>query len=188
MNKIYIEQNNSLDFINWSNEQMVKNGLDPNKGFLILGQIGVGKTYAIKAYENALESNKGIKSYSISAFELMMIGEADGLSGLSQYINPYPMFVDDIGREAGLVKHFGNEIHPLQYIIFERHKIFSSYKTQLEKAENKIWYEENKHRYLTHFTSNADMDTLALKYGSYITDRLTEMCNVIVINGKSRRS
>jgi len=183
MNKIYIEQDQSLDFFNYGSKE-----LDQNKGFLILGQVGVGKTFSMKAYENKLLKDKGFKSYSVDAFELASVAESKGTEGLVKFINPYPMFIDDIAREAGIVKHYGNELHPLQYIIFERHRLWKEYKDKLSSEPNNSWYKENGFRYLTHMTSNADINTLSEKYGTYIVDRLLEMCNVVVINGISRRS
>lgn len=185
-NKIYLEQESASDLLNWSSEDYIKNGLDPNKGLLIMGTIGVGKTYLLDKYRNKLESDKDFKCFNNTSFQIELMGK-EGTEHISHFINPYPMFIDDLGREKETVWDYKNQVNPLAYILFERYAMYQNYKSKMTEAEDKEWYLLNGFRYLTHATTNLDMESIGKKYGDYIADRLKDMCNIIVIKGESRR-
>jgi len=135
--------------------------IDFNKGILLIGGFGVGKTLIMKAYISLINSfdKKIIKSYHSK--ELTIILPEVGLHTLLKK----PLFVDDIGKENREVKVFGTIIQPFVDLISLR-------------------YEHNTWNFAT---ANYKLDTLKEKYGETITDRMKDIYNIIELNGKSKR-
>jgi DNA replication protein DnaC len=151
-----------------------------NKGILLIGPIGCGKTELMRI------CNENPKlSYSqhdcqdiVEQYSTKDIGpavfEEYGKSPMNTSREKYfaqpqlGRFFDDLGAEP-LGKHMGNERNVMGEIIQIRHKKYP--------------------HYFTHFTSNLAMDELESFYGARVADRLREMCNVIEYpsTAKSRR-
>ena len=73
--------------------------------------------------------------------------------------------MDDVGTEPPVSQEFGNKIAPFAYLISERYP----------------------NRLPTIITSNISLDDMGKRYGERIQDRITEMCEIIVLESKSYR-
>jgi DNA replication protein DnaC len=133
----------------------------PDRGLLVMGGIGVGKTVLIKGFASMVQRLSGKSFYVASAFE---INNAVSERGTKGYVK-VPMVIDDLGKEPELVNSYGTKTRPILQLFAER-------------------YEEGT---LTYVTTNYDMDTLSKKYGEQTTDRFKEMFNIIKMLGASRR-
>jgi DNA replication protein DnaC len=178
MNKIYITQNNIdqiLDLNQWPTL-----GLNPTKGILFLGKVGVGKTTILRKLASLHDkicwghpkcpaySHEGIvvdNPKTINAKSVNKLYENWGSKGL-KIVKSYDMFLDDIGSEETFVNHFGTKISPVEDLLFDRN--------------------ENK-SLKTFATSNLNLDRLKSVYGERMGDRWAEMFNIVIIEGESRR-
>lgn len=148
--------------------------LDPNKGILLWGSIGTGKSTIIKILGEVLRPvGGGYKTVNCSYLANQFA--ATGLEAVnsSTYnesdrgVNPVDRAFDELGREPIPAKHFGNELNIMQYVFQCRYELRSTIKT--------------------HATTNINPKAIGSLYGDYIADRMSEMFNIIELKGKSRR-
>ena len=134
------------------------------KGILLLGNIGCGKTLIlesfVRVYNLFAESKNKISIqdsrqlfYHITKYEI------------SNYIS-HPLFIDDLGKEPLEHTHFGYTRQPMIELLSERHRkgvlTFATGNYTLDDYENTI-------------------------YNKTITDRLKELFNIMILKGDSKR-
>lgn len=136
--------------------------INPNKGIILAGAIGCGKTILLKAYCSVIEILMNKIVTQIHSMKLASEIRANGING--EFIK-IPLFIDDIGKEEDTVKSYGTDIRPLTELIALR-------------------YDEGS---WTFGTTNYEMATLRDKYTPHTADRMVEMFNYIKMEGKSRR-
>lgn len=153
---------------------------DLQKGLLLHGPIGVGKSTILKGLQNYMAkaakycirgNERGDTFQLISAAEIALQFAEKGITGISRYTDRSCMAnlaIDEVGREPLDSKHFGTGINVIQTLLQLRY--------------------EQRYSFVTHMTTNLDPDTeFSAPYGAYVADRVKEMFNVIKIEGKSRR-
>jgi hypothetical protein len=152
--------------------------LDKNKGLLLIGNIGVGKTYTVKKLSQS--NKKGYGSYNQPTMFYMQgdvaypIYESDitsagissmtttkGLAILSMF-KQHDLYLDDIGSEKDLVSSYGEKFNPIQELLSIRYL---------------------SPQYKNYMTSNLTLDELQNKYGERVISRIKEMCNVVLVLG-----
>lgn len=132
-----------------------KTDLDKNKGILLRGKVGTGKTILIKIIQRMLPVNKKFLYNHV----VEVSNHAQSGRPLDLYAKQERLF-DDIGTEHK-ANYYGKPIEVIEELIYSRYDNFQS---------NGV---------LTHFTTNADNESLKQKYGSRAYDRLCEMVNVV---------
>lgn len=142
-----------------------------NKGLLIFGDYGVGKSLLFEILHNMgreliSQGNSSMWFRMVSANELVQKYMSESTNKESTFrIENYhtgKLYIDDLGFEE---KAFGRT-ELLGEVLFERHR---------RKAR-------------TFMTTNLDTVQIAQRYGDRIADRLPEMFNIISWNGESFRS
>lgn len=152
--------------------------LDAEKGLLLYGPIGTGKSTLLKGLQRYAATTarycNGRKCATfqlISAAEIALQFAEKGITGLNKYTDRacmHNLTIDEVGREPMDSKHFGTGINVIQTVLQLRY--------------------EQRYSFHTHLTTNLDPDTeFARYYGDYIADRIKEMFNVIKLEGTSRR-
>jgi DNA replication protein DnaC len=139
-------------------------GIVLNKGLLLRGTSGLGKTDLVKwASGNEIKPIKIISTLDITD-QLKANGEAD-LSNLGDF---KILYIDDVGTEEETVNYFGTKI------LFFKNFIESYY------LKNK-----NFHRLIV--STNLSMQQIEEKYGFRVRSRMNEMFNKVDVSGTDLR-
>ena len=140
-------------------------GINLNKGILLTGPIGCGKTSLMNLmkYLTATEHKFFVKPCRDISFEFIQ----DGYQIIHKYSigklyqsEPRTYCFDDLGTENNL-KYFGNECNVMGEILLSRYDLFISKKLQ------------------THITTNLSATEIEKHYGNRVRSRLREMVNLI---------
>lgn len=152
-----------------------------NKGFALLGKVGVGKTTLARGFSNNPTNPFTVISARTVAMDYAH-KEFGGSLAIQKYsglreVPPYDFYghkyigslYDDLGTEETR-KHFGNESNVMQEIILNR-------------------YDNPELIGKTHFTSNLNPDEIGQIYGDRARSRIREMCNIFLFDpaGGDRR-
>lgn len=140
---------------------------DLNKGLMLMGQTGTGKTLMLSAFALMMKyvHRKNLKIKTGFEIEQLMRSTSQQPVEFG-----YSCFgIDDLGEEHDSVKVYGTEISVGIELLTIRHKEF------MQKGS------------LTFCTTNCNREDLKAKYGPRIDSRIDEMFNVIPVTGKDNR-
>lgn len=141
------------------------------KGIALVGKYGSGKTTLLKAFNS-------LCNYVINKYELRYVPYKEVTASeivrnyRIEYFNELSrgnLFIDELGREAKMIKNYGTEANPVIDLLFERHRLSTG---------------------ITHITSNMSLESLSsdeLGYGKMLGDRFKEMFHFIELKGQSMR-
>lgn len=145
-----------------------KAGISLQKGILLSGPIGSGKTSLMNLMKHITptEHKFAVKPCRDISFEFIQ----DGYEVIHRYSKGklYESSVrnycfDDLGTENNL-KYFGNECNVMAEILLSRYDLFVSRKLQ------------------THITTNLSASEIEKQYGNRVRSRLREMVNLIAFD------
>jgi DNA replication protein DnaC len=149
--------------------------LDLNKGIILSGPVGCGKTslISIMKYLTLVPHKFSVKACRDVSFEFIK----DGYEVIHRYANgklyisePKIYCFDDLGVENNL-KYYGNECNVMAEVFLSRYDIFIA------------------KRIPTHITTNLSASEIEQHYGIRVRSRLREMMNLIAYdkNTKDKR-
>ncbi|PKR80701.1 ATPase [Brumimicrobium salinarum] len=139
--------------------QCKKYGIDLNKGVLLTGPVGCGKTSWMNIIQVLLFQNQTfqVKSTRDIAFEF----NQEGFSTVLKYGNRNKtLCLDDIGVEQN-IKFYGNECNTIAEILLKRYDLLIN------------------HQVITHATTNLTANEIENIYGNRVRSRLRKMFNLI---------
>ena len=158
-----------LAYFDCNEEKAKVLNIDFTKGLFVNGQIGVGKTSAMRIFREFLDPKHKftIKATREVAFEFVK----EGTDVLFKYSNkrgfqnekPRDYCFDDLGLETKS-NFFGNNVNVMREIILSRYDLFIS------------------DGIITHFTSNLNAKLIMDAYGKEVRSRMREMCNIITFD------
>lgn len=131
---------------------------DFEKGIVLIGSIGCGKTAIMDAFVEVVKQHGRKVIEKIQSIDIVKIAIEN-----NDYYNKRPLYIDDLGKEAMEVQHYGTVIRPLEDLLDTR-------------------YRKNA---ITFATANYTLEDL--QYNKHTKDRLKEMFSFIILPGKSRR-
>ncbi len=140
-------------------------GLDPNKGILLAGPIGCGKTSLMSLMNDfTFDVNHFfIRSTRSIASEF----HQEGYQTINKFSNNQKIYCfDDLGVEQNM-KYFGNECNTIAEILLNRYELMVS------------------QGYVTHATTNLSASALEAIYGNRLRSRMREMFNLITFPNDS---
>jgi len=147
------------------------------KGLLVSGNIGCGKTTAMKIFRKLTyqfriyETRYIIREFNIDGMEVL------NKYGKESYLQKYPeapktpinLCFDDFGLEDTNSQLYGNSANVIGEIMLDRYEGFVNYGIR------------------THATTNLSPANIEEIYGDRLRDRLREMMNFIVLKGNTLR-
>lgn len=144
--------------------QAEKLELDLQKGILLTGPIGCGKTSLMNLMRLVPppERNHIMKPSRDVSFEFIQEGyEVIGRYSRMSFTSNHPKIYcfDDLGAEQSL-KYYGNECNVMSEILLSRYELFISQSM------------------VTHITTNLSASELEATYGNRVRSRLREMLNL----------
>jgi len=146
---------------------------DLNKGLLLMGKTGTGKTVYLKSLALMMGYTNNFKFKIYTGFDMEHIYQLDSnnmkVFNLEQALKSKMFGIDDLGEEHTTIKRYGTEINVGIDTLTKRHRAFTD------------------NGYLTFATSNLNSTTLANKYGARIESRVHEMFNLIGVKGEDLR-
>jgi DNA replication protein DnaC len=148
---------------------------DLTKGFILMGPTGSGKTLAMKVmsiYRQIDDIKFIINKWAFRMnYEIIEVNHFvneflnNAFDGIESYCTRYILCIDDIGSEAERVKHYGNTLDVISYILAERYA----------------------KRLLTFGTTNFPVEILEQKYDDRTVSRMYALFNFIEVNDKDFR-
>jgi len=145
-----------------------KYNISRNKGIILSGQVGCGKTSLMKLFATLTPLNR---AYRVKpARDVPMEFSKQGYDVINRYSRSVrsskPICFDDIGVEPPM-RYFGDQINVIGEIFLTRYELFISKGIQ------------------THATTNLTAEELESRYGSRVRSRLREMVNLIAFSEES---
>ncbi|WP_209403727.1 ATPase [Pseudozobellia sp. WGM2] len=146
-----------------------KYGIDPDKGILLTGPVGCGKTSLMRLIRHIVPHRR---PYELIPARNVSFGfNHIGFKIIEDYGNGRFYCFDDLGVEP-LGRHFGKDCNVMGEIILSRYELFLSSKIP------------------THATTNLNAEELEERYGKRVRSRMRQMFNLIAFdkNTKDKRT
>ena len=135
-----------------------------NKGAIITGPVGVGKTTLIR------------KPRMVTAPQLVAEFQLHGIEAVQALINNQVQYqnlcvvIDDLGTEE-TAKHYGDTIDPIAWVIQRIYDVNGYAEVPIK----------------LYLTTNLDKKSLTERYGERVVSRIWEMCDPIVLQDTNLR-
>jgi len=155
-----------------------KNKIDPNKGILLSGPVGCGKTSLMKLLSYIVPHQKTYKV--IPARNITFTFNNLGFKIIEDYGNNNYYCFDDLGVET-TGRHFGKDCNVMGEILLSRYDLFMR---KQESHQNSMTF-GTQSRNLTHAATNLNAQELEERYGNRVRSRLRQLFNLIAFNNNS---
>jgi len=142
-----------------------KAGIDPNKGLLLSGPVGCGKTCLMRLLKFLVPYQK---PYSVIPSRNIVFGfNHIGFKVIEDYGNEQYFCFDDLGVEP-TGRHYGKDCNVMGEILLSRYELFVNRQIK------------------THCTTNLNAKELEERYGKRVRSRMRQMFNLVAFDQKSK--
>ena len=152
-------------------------GINTNKGILLTGPVGCGKTSLMKLLPHLAPHKTNYEI--IPTRNIVFNFNANGYEVLEKYNDTKNYCFDDLGVEP-TGSHYAQECNVMGEILLSRYDLFTRHPALVSGSHQK--YTRTK----THITTNLNAQELENRYGSRVRSRLREMFNLISFDQNSR--
>lgn len=142
-------------------EACKKLNIDPNKGILLSGPVGCGKTSLMKLLRHIIPHQKPYEL--IPARNITFAFNNIGYKTIQEYGNSSFYCFDDLGVET-TGRHFGKDCNVMGEILLSRYDLFLQRKIR------------------THATTNLNAQELEERYGNRVRSRMRQLFNLIAFD------
>lgn len=146
-------------------EACEKLNIDPNKGILLSGPVGCGKTSLMKLLRHIVPHHKPYEV--IPARNITFAFNNIGYKTIQEYGNSNFYCFDDLGVET-TGRHFGKDCNVMGEILLSRYDLFLQRKIR------------------THATTNLNAQELEERYGNRVRSRMRQLFNLIAFDKESK--
>jgi len=146
-------------------------GIDTNKGILLSGPVGCGKTSLMMLLQHLAPHKTNYEL--IPTRNIVFNFNASGFEVLEKYNETKNYCFDDLGVEP-TGSHYAKECNVMGEILLSRYDIFT--KTS----------QGHSHRIITHITTNLNAQELENRYGNRVRSRLKSMFNLVSFDSNSK--
>lgn len=144
-----------------------RQGMDLNKGLLLVGNVGSGKTLLMRAVRSAMQQAYGSQFGMRPCSEMVRAFTDGGYSDIEGWMTAPHVCFDDLGTESEAV-HYGKRTNLMAEVIEVRYDRLQS--------GRKCW---------THITTNLGTDQIRERYGERAFSRLRHMTNLVDLGAGS---
>lgn len=138
-----------------------KYSLNPDKGLLLSGPVGSGKTSLMKLLRHLVPHRR---NYEVIPCRNIVFGfNHIGYKTIEDYGSNSFICFDDMGVEP-VGRHFGKDCNVIGEIILSRYELFL------------------QHKIKTHATTNLNAEELEERYGSRVRSRMRELFNLVAFD------
>ncbi|WP_445731051.1 ATPase [Mariniflexile sp.] len=142
-------------------ENCERHDIDPNKGILLSGPVGCGKTSLMRLLKFIVPLQR---PYIVVPSRNIVFGfNHVGYKTIEDYGNSQFFCFDDLGVEP-IGRHYGKDCNVLGEILLSRYEIFL------------------KHNIKTHATTNLNAEELEDLYGNRVRSRMRQLFNLIAFD------
>lgn len=142
-----------------------KYGIDPNRGLLLSGPVGCGKTSLMRLLKCLVPHQL---PYTIIPSRNVVFGfNHIGYKTIEDYGNGQYFCFDDLGVEP-IGRHFGKDCNVMGEVLLSRYELFVH------------------HNVRTHCTTNLNAQELEERYGKRVRSRMRQMFNLVAFDRGSR--
>ena len=142
-------------------ENCERHDIDPNKGILLSGPVGCGKTSLMRLLKFIVPHQR---RYIVVPSRNIVFGfNHIGYKTIEDYSNSQFFCFDDLGVEP-IGRHYGKDCNVMGEILLSRYEIFL------------------KHNIKTHATTNLNAEELEDLYGNRVRSRMRQLFNLIAFN------
>ena len=142
-------------------ENCKKYNLDPEKGLLLSGPVGCGKTTFMKLLRHLVPHQR--KYEVIPCRNIVFSFNHIGFKTVEDYGNNSFICLDDMGVEP-VGRFYGRDCNVIGEILLSRYEFFTAYKIR------------------THATTNLDVEELEERYGPRVRSRMRQLFNLVTFN------
>jgi len=152
-------------------EACKKLDIDPNKGILLSGPVGCGKTSLMKLLRHIVPHQKSYEV--IPARNITFAFNNIGYKTIEEYGNSSFYCFDDLGVET-TGRHFGKDCNVMGEILLSRYDLFV-----------RTCHPERSRGVKTHATTNLNAQELEERYGNRVRSRMRQLFNLIAFDKES---
>ncbi|MGO3184182.1 MAG: ATPase [Aequorivita sp.] len=147
-------------------ENCLKDDIDPDKGILLSGPVGCGKTTLMKLLRHIAPMQRPYEM--VPCRNITFSFNHLGFKTIEEYGNTKFFCFDDLGIEpAG--RFYGKDLNVMGEVLLSRYEL----------------YLQSKYKIKTHATTNLNAEELEERYGNRVRSRMRELFNLIAFDKRA---